>query len=358
MQFGLVIMAALSYVFFLWDQSIDPHGASNTQTLRGLLISPAILMSAYLLNYEGVRGHCEIFVVLVSFFIGLSWILICCLLTNGFNAAGGGAVLISLFIVSFLPARFFIYIFISLTSWIIFDAVQLLYAGVSTEIFIVNNLYMGASLVLSLSAGLQREISVRQQYMAERDLETSRKRVDDLVGAVLSPYEIDKLMKHKAALGRQGIKIAISYRRSDSDAIAGRIRDRLTMLYGLGSVFMDIDSIPYGSDFRTHIRSVFDTTDVALIIVGPEWLGKNGSVTRISDPTDPVRVELEIALSRSRIVIPVLVAGAALPDVSSVPDVLAPFLYLNAIKVDSGKDFPTHFERLVKAIDMLVAGAA
>jgi hypothetical protein len=71
-----------------------------------------------------------------------------------------------------------------------------------------------------------------------------------------------------------------------------------------------------------------------------------------------VRVELEIALSRSRIVIPVLVAGAALPDVSSVPDVLAPFLYLNAIKVDSGKDFPTHFERLVKAIDMLVAGAA
>ena len=355
MQFGLVVMAGLSYVFFLWDQNVDPHGAAKTQNLRGLLITPTILVSAYLLRYESVRKFCEVFVILISIFIGSTWIIICCILQNGFNAAGGGAVLISLFIVSFLPARFFVYVFVALTSWIVFDMVQLLYAGVSTEVFVVNNLYMGASLVLSLSAGLQREISARQQYTSERDLESSRKRIDELVGAVLSPYEIDRLMQHRTNLGQKFIKIAISYRRLDSDAIAGRIRDRLTMLYGSESVFMDINSIPYGSDFRTYVRSVFDASDVALIIVGPEWVGsRSGSVARISEPTDPVRVELEIALSRSRIVIPVLVAGAVLPDVSSVPDVLAPFLYLNAIKVDTGKDFPTHFERLVRAIDSLV----
>jgi len=38
--------------------------------------------------------------------------------------------------------------------------------------------------------------------------------------------------------------IIISYRRSDSAAIAGRIRDRLAEHYGADAVFMDIDSIP------------------------------------------------------------------------------------------------------------------
>jgi hypothetical protein len=49
-------------------------------------------------------------------------------------------------------------------------------------------------------------------------------------------------------------KIVISYRRQDSEAIAGRIRDRLAGHYGAESIFMDIDNIPFGTDFREHIR--------------------------------------------------------------------------------------------------------
>jgi len=40
--------------------------------------------------------------------------------------------------------------------------------------------------------------------------------------------------------------IFISYRRSDSAAIAGRIRDRLAQYYGADAIFIDIDSIPFG----------------------------------------------------------------------------------------------------------------
>jgi len=50
--------------------------------------------------------------------------------------------------------------------------------------------------------------------------------------------------------------IIISYRRSDSAAIAGRIRDRLAEYYGADAVFMDIDSIPFGIDFRQQIQEV------------------------------------------------------------------------------------------------------
>src|SRR5215212_9966245 len=51
---------------------------------------------------------------------------------------------------------------------------------------------------------------------------------------------------------RRMAHIIISYRRADSDAIAGRIRDKLATHFGEDSVFMDIDSIPFGIDFREH----------------------------------------------------------------------------------------------------------
>ncbi len=51
-------------------------------------------------------------------------------------------------------------------------------------------------------------------------------------------------------------KIVISYRRSDSAATAGRIYDRLIDRFGEASVFMDVDKIPFGIDFRHHIQDV------------------------------------------------------------------------------------------------------
>ena len=36
--------------------------------------------------------------------------------------------------------------------------------------------------------------------------------------------------------------------------MVGRIRDRLALRYGEDAVFMDIDDIPYGKDFRAHIH--------------------------------------------------------------------------------------------------------
>ena len=48
-------------------------------------------------------------------------------------------------------------------------------------------------------------------------------------------------------------KIAISYRRSDSQDITGRIFDRLAQRYGKSTVFRDIDNIRPGIDFRAQI---------------------------------------------------------------------------------------------------------
>ncbi|HEV2714513.1 MAG TPA: hypothetical protein VGU64_04565 [Terriglobales bacterium] len=57
-------------------------------------------------------------------------------------------------------------------------------------------------------------------------------------------------------------KIVLSYRRSDSDVITGRIRDNLANHYGEDAVFMDIDSIPLGFDYREQMRDALSDNKV------------------------------------------------------------------------------------------------
>src|SRR5271156_6709075 len=94
-------------------------------------------------------------------------------------------------------------------------------------------------------------------------------------------------------------KIAISYRRADSEAMTGRIFDRLIAHYGKDAIFRDIDDIPPGIDFRHHINETLLKTNILLAVVGPEWLGvAGGALDRIHEESDPVRVEVETALRR------------------------------------------------------------
>lgn len=150
-------------------------------------------------------------------------------------------------------------------------------------------------------------------------------------------------------------QIFISYRRADSDVIAGRIRDRLVSTYGDKSIFMDIDNIPYGVDFRSHVKDVLSRGDILIAVIGPNWLGIDSNGTgRFDDEADPVRVELEAALQRKMPVIPVLVQGAKMPAPGQLPPLLRDFAFYNAANVDAGRDFHPHLDRLIQTINPLL----
>src|ERR1051325_4205685 len=116
-------------------------------------------------------------------------------------------------------------------------------------------------------------------------------------------------------------KIIICYRRADTDAIAGRIRDRLERDYGKNSIFMDIDNIPFGTDFREHIQNAILQNDLLLAVVGPSCTGANetGSA-RIAEEPDLVRIEVETAMKAPTRVIPLLVNAAPMPKDADMPD--------------------------------------
>jgi len=148
--------------------------------------------------------------------------------------------------------------------------------------------------------------------------------------------------------------ICVSYRRADAKAIAGRIYDRLCARYSIEAVFFDVDKIPAGTDFRTHIQEVLDRSDVVLVIVGSRWVGpQDGSRARIHDQDDPVRVEVQTALTKKLNIIPLLVDGATMPSAAELPEGIKPFAYRNALPVDSGRDFKMHIERVIQAIDQV-----
>ncbi len=152
-------------------------------------------------------------------------------------------------------------------------------------------------------------------------------------------------------------KIIISYRRADSGVITGRIRDRLAQHYGDDSVFMDIDNIPFGMDFRKNIADALAKNDLLLAVIGPDWLGTASSGPgRIHDQDDPVRIEVETALQRGIPTIPVLVGGASMPKADDLPDSLKSLSFHNAAEVDSARDFHAHMDRLIGSMDAALKG--
>lgn len=155
-------------------------------------------------------------------------------------------------------------------------------------------------------------------------------------------------------------KIFLSYRRADSADIAGRIYDRLEAHFGAQQIFIDIDTIPFGVDFRQHIEASIQTCDVFLAIIGDRWLARSESPeatprTRLDDPEDFVRLELEAALRFNVRVIPVLTGTAVMPKTSELPDVLANFAFLNCAEVRSGPNFKGQIERLIKSLESHLA---
>src|SRR5262245_56925807 len=116
-------------------------------------------------------------------------------------------------------------------------------------------------------------------------------------------------------------KVFINYRRDDTIATAGRLRDRLAREFGNDNVFMDADNIPIGVDFTRHLDARLADCKVVISLIGPQWVNAKDRAgrRRLDDASDYVRVELTTALGRGITIIPVLVDGATMPSEANCP---------------------------------------
>lgn len=147
-------------------------------------------------------------------------------------------------------------------------------------------------------------------------------------------------------------RIFISYRRDDSEDIAGRIFDHLTQEFGNKNLFKDVDSIPLGSDFREVIEESVQSCDVILAIIGKNWLGTNeqSNKTRIDNPDDFVRIEIKAGLKRKIPIIPLLINNAKVPNRKELPEALESLAFKNGISIRPDPDFKNDINRLIRAL--------
>jgi hypothetical protein len=145
--------------------------------------------------------------------------------------------------------------------------------------------------------------------------------------------------------------IFISYRRADASCHAGRLYDHLVDAFGEEHVFFDIDSIPPGQNFVEVITRTLSACDAVLVVIGREWMNVNGpdGKRRIDDPMDPVTLEVSIALESKRLVIPVLVDGATIPDAGVLPGSLVELSRCNAVTL-TDRGFRKEMQSLVNGL--------
>jgi hypothetical protein len=133
--------------------------------------------------------------------------------------------------------------------------------------------------------------------------------------------------------------VFINYRRDDTAGEARGLFSELEAILGKGSVFMDVDTIALGRDFRQVLRERLESCDLMLALVGRNWVdAKNSSgQRRLEDPGDYVRLEIEAALKRNIPVTPVLVQGAQMPTVAQLPNEIEAFAYRNGFELSHNR---------------------
>jgi len=144
----------------------------------------------------------------------------------------------------------------------------------------------------------------------------------------------------------------ISYRRSDSSVEAHAVYDFLSRSRNVPEVFIDIDTIEPGADFRKSLDHYLSRSRVMLVLIGPEWLttANDSGHRQLDAPTEFVRLEIATALSCGLVVIPLLVRGAEMPISAQLPDDISGITSRQAITLRDD-----HFEDDVRLVDKKLA---
>ncbi len=156
--------------------------------------------------------------------------------------------------------------------------------------------------------------------------------------------------------GVPGPKVFITYRREETAAHAGRLYDAMAARFGEGNVFMDVDMAP-GVDFVERITEAVAACHVLIVVMGPRWatVQDEQGRARLADPEDFVRLEVETALRRPDVTpIPVLVAGARMPNREDLPPEVRAITRRNALELGDQR-WRYDVGRLISTLDELLA---
>ena len=133
--------------------------------------------------------------------------------------------------------------------------------------------------------------------------------------------------------------VFISYRREITAGEARALFNELLGKLGKNSVFMDVDSIALGRDFRGALQKTLESCDLMLVLIGRDWaeVKDEEGRPRLHNPGDFVRLEIEAALKRDIVVTPILVQGAHMPAPKQLPAEIRDLVYRNGFELSHSR---------------------
>jgi hypothetical protein len=150
--------------------------------------------------------------------------------------------------------------------------------------------------------------------------------------------------------------VFISYRRETTAGEARALFNELLGKLGKNSVFMDVDSIALGRDFRGALQKTLESCDLMLVLIGKDWADvkdEEGRI-RLQNPGDFVRLEIEAALKRDIVVTPILVQGARMPAPEQLPADIRDLVYRNGFELSHNR-WESDFAEMTRRLNLDIA---
>lgn len=148
---------------------------------------------------------------------------------------------------------------------------------------------------------------------------------------------------------RKPPKVFMSYRRSMSFDICGRLGDRLRATFGEPRVIRDIESFPVGQDFTLYISKAIPKCTHVMVLIDRDWLQEIKRRQKARQ-FDWVRFEVGCAIANGVRIIPVLLNGTRMPAADKLPADLKPLANTHAIELRGGLDFHSDVDRIIAAL--------
>lgn len=121
--------------------------------------------------------------------------------------------------------------------------------------------------------------------------------------------------------------IFISYRRADSRKVAIRLYKAIARHHGVPKPFLDEVGIQAGQEFPEVLATKLNNSSALVALIGPQWASlRDTRGRRLHLKHDYVAQEIERALDRGILILPVLVGGALIPRRSDLQKKLHPLL--------------------------------
>ncbi|MCB1751638.1 MAG: CHASE2 domain-containing protein [Gammaproteobacteria bacterium] len=130
-------------------------------------------------------------------------------------------------------------------------------------------------------------------------------------------------------------KIFISYRRRESSGYSRLVYERLRAALPAWEIFMDVEEIPVGENWRGVLETRIDSADVMIVLIGREWLTMTGpdGMRRLDHPDDVTRWEIASALEKKKRLLPVLLEDLPPLAADALPEALSPLAEMQSVRI-------------------------